>query len=93
MNAFITTYYFQNGFSLRDIGLHFIIQPFFIKQKVLFTVLLKEFIQYKLTPLSSIGIDQQNPHKEEKAFTKFNKINGIPFGGILQKSYFFKTLD
>ena len=37
MNAFITTFYFQNGFSLRDIGLHFITQPFFFKQKVLFT--------------------------------------------------------
>ena len=64
-----------------------------MKQNKLLLVLLKEFIQYKLTPLSSIGIDQQNPHKEEKTFTKFNKINGIPFGGILQKFYFFKTLD
>ena len=39
-----------------------------IKQDKLLLVLLflKEFIQYKLTPLSSTEIDQQNPHKEKK---------------------------
>lgn len=64
-----------------------------MKQNMLLLVLLflKEFIQYKLTPLSSIGIDQQNPHKEEKAFTKFNKINGIPFGGNITKVLLFKN--
>lgn len=65
-----------------------------MKQNKLLLVLLflKEFIQYKLTPLSSIGIDQQNPHKEEKAFTKFNKINGIPFGGNITKVLLFKNI-
>lgn len=65
-----------------------------MKQNKLLLVLLflKEFIQYKLTPLSSIGIDQQNPHKEEKAFTKLNKINGIPFGGNITKVLLFKNI-
>lgn len=39
-----------------------------IKQNKLLLVLLflKDFIQCKLTPLSSAGVDQQNPHKEKK---------------------------
>ena len=63
-----------------------------MKQNKLLLVLLflKEFIRYKLTPLSSIGIDQQNPHKEEKAFTKFNKINDIPSGENITKVLLFK---
>lgn len=62
-----------------------------MKQNKLLLVLLflKEFIWYKLTPLSSIGIDQQNPHKEEKAFTKFNKINDIPSGENITKVLLF----
>ena len=62
-----------------------------MKQNKLLLVLLflKEFIWCKLTPLSSIGIDQQNPHKEEKAFTKFNKINDIPSGEKYYKSSTF----